>query len=103
MSPGTLSSLTKKLPCSPMGNACYSCDCDSFVIEWIIGVAASIEGVKSMPVVSIQRQPEPDTLWQVGIREEMPSECDQIRISLFNGGLGGVWFKTPSRNDRSHE
>src|SRR6266849_606770 len=103
MSPDTQSSLTKKLPCSPMGNACYSCDCNSLVIEWIIGVAASVESVKSVPMVSIQRQPESNALWQVGIREEMPSEGDQIRIALFNGGLGSVWFKTPSRNDRSRE
>src|SRR5580700_1390974 len=90
-------------PCSPMGNAYYSCDCDSLLIEWIIGVAASVESVKRGPVVGIQRQPEPDALWQVGIRDEIPSEGDQIRIALSNSSLGGVRFKTPSRNNRSRE
>src|SRR3977135_649241 len=65
-----------------MGNAYYSCACDSLLIERIIGVAASVESVKSVPVVSIQRQPEPNALWQVGIREEMPHKSDQIRIAI---------------------
>src|ERR1700722_17981453 len=90
-------------PCSPMGNAYYSCDCHSAFIERIIGVAASVESVKGGSVVRIQRQPEPDALWQVGIREEIPSKGHQIRIALFNGSLGSVRFKTPSRNKRSRE
>src|ERR1700704_1223333 len=86
-----------------MGNAYYSCDRDSLLIERIIGVAASVESVKSVPVVSIQRQPEPDALWQVGIREEMPSKSDQIRIAISNSCLGSVRFKPPRRNNRSRE
>ena len=70
-----------------MGNAYYSCDCDSLLIERIIGVAASVESAKSVPVVSIQRQPEPNALWQVGIREEMPPKSDQIRIAISNSSL----------------
>src|ERR1700674_2285142 len=92
-----------QLPCSPMGNAYCSCDSDSRFIEWIIRVAASVESVKRVTIVSIQRQPEPDTLWQVGIREEMPSEGDQIRSALSNSSLGSVRFKTPSRNNLSRE
>src|SRR5712692_4663020 len=80
-----------------------SCDSDSPFIERIIGVAAGLESVKRVPIVSIQRQPEPDTLWQVGIREEMPSEGDQIRIAHCNSSLGCVRFKTPSRNNPSRE
>ena len=70
-----------------MGNAYYSCDCDSLFIERIIGVAGSVESVKSVPVVSIQRQPEPNALWQVGICEEMPPKSDQIRIAISNSSL----------------
>src|SRR5580704_6177977 len=86
-----------------MGNAYYSYDCDSLLIERIIGVAASVESVKRGPVVGIQRQPEPDALWQVGIREEIPSKSHQIRITISNSSLGSVRLKTPSRNNRSHE
>src|SRR6266853_119317 len=80
-----------------------SCDSDSPFIERIIRVAASVESVKRVTIVSIQRQPEPDTLWQVGIRDEIPSEGDQIRIALSNSSLGSVRFKTPSRNNLSRE
>src|SRR5258708_38584777 len=78
-----------------------SCDSDSLFIKRIIRVAASVESVKRVTIVSIKRQPEPDTLWQVGIRDEVPSEGDQIRIALSNSSLGSVWFKTPSRNNPS--
>src|SRR6202047_5580132 len=71
--------------------------------ERIIRVAASVESVKRVTIVSIQRQPEPDTLWQVGIRDEIASEGDQIRIALSNSSLGSVRFKTPSRNNLSRE
>src|SRR6266853_979709 len=80
-----------------------SCDSDSPFIERIIRVAASVESVKRVTIVGIQRQPEPDTFWQVGIRDEMPSEGDQIRIALSNSSLGSVRFKTPSRNNPSRE
>src|SRR5713226_1990817 len=80
-----------------------SCDSDSPFIERIIRVAASVESVKRVTIVSIQRQPQPDAPWQVGIREEMPSEGDQIRIAHCNSSLGGVRFKTPSRNNLSRE
>src|SRR3984893_8884116 len=80
-----------------------SCDSDPPFIERIIRVAASVESVKRVTIVSIQRQPEPDTLWQVGIRDKMPSEGDQIRIALSNSSLGSVRFKTPSRNNPSRE
>src|SRR5258707_7266544 len=80
-----------------------SCDSDSPFIERIIRVAASVESVKRVTIVSIQRQPEPDTLWQVRIREEMPSEGDQIHIALSNSSLGSVRFKPPSRNNLSRE
>src|SRR6266481_7660635 len=80
-----------------------SCDSDSPFIERIIRVAASVESVKRVTIVSIQRQPEPDALWQVGIRDEMPSEGDQIRIALSNSSLGSVRFKTPRRNNLSRE
>src|ERR1700681_1088082 len=86
-----------------MGNAYCSCGSDSLFIERIIRVAASVESVKRVTIVSIQRQPEPDTLWQVGIRDEMPSEGDQIRSALSNSSLGSVRFKTPSRNNLSRE
>src|ERR1700730_9658281 len=90
-------------PCSPMGNAYYSCDCHSPFIERIIGVAASVESVKRGTIISIQRQPEPDALWQVGIREEIPSEGDQIRIAISNSSFASVRFKTPSRDNPSRE
>src|ERR1700720_2991971 len=80
-----------------------SCDSDSPFIERIIRVAASVESVKRVTIVSIQRQPEPDTLWQVGIRDEMPSEGDQICSALSNSSLGSGRFKTPSRNNLSRE
>src|SRR5713226_6337296 len=80
-----------------------SCDSDSPFIERIIRVAASVESVKRVTIESIQRQPEPDAPWQVGIREEMPSEGDQIRIAHCNSSLGCVRFKTPSRNNLSRE
>src|SRR5882724_351205 len=80
-----------------------SCDSDSPFIERIIRVAASVESVKRVTIVRIQRQPEPDALWQVGIRDEIPSEGDQIRIALSNSGLGSVRFKTPSSNHLSRE
>src|SRR5258707_6384559 len=80
-----------------------SCDSDSPFIERIIRVAGSVESVKRVTIVSIQRQPEPDTLWQVRIRDKMPSEGDQIRIAHCNRSLGGVRFKTPSRNNLSRE
>src|SRR5712671_6906658 len=86
-----------------MGNACYSCDSDSPFIERIICVATSVESVKRVTIIRIQRQPESDALWQVGIRDEMPSERDQIRIALCNSSLGSVRFKTPSRNNLSRE
>src|ERR1700682_3655127 len=92
-----------QLPCSSMGNAYCSCDSDSLIIERIIRVAASVESVKRVTIISIQRQPEPDTLWQVGIRDEMPPEGDQIRSALCNSSLGSVRFKTPSRNNLSRE
>src|SRR5258708_19896621 len=78
-----------------------SCGSDSPFIERIIRVAASVESVKRVTIVGIQRQPEPDTLWQVGIRDEMPSEGDQIRIALCNSSLGGVRFKAASPNNLS--
>src|SRR5580700_143696 len=74
--------------CSPIGNAYYSCDCDSLLIERIIGVAARVKSVKRGPVVGIQKQPEPDMLWQVGIREEISSKGHQIRIAISNSSLG---------------
>src|SRR5882762_7093184 len=80
-----------------------SCDSDSPFIEWIIRVAASVESVKRVTIVRIQRQPEPDAPWQVGIREEMPSEGDQIRIAHCNSSLGSGRFKTSSRNNLSRE
>src|SRR5216683_1146321 len=80
-----------------------SCDSDSPFIERIIRVATSVEGVKRVTIVSIQRQPEPDAPWQIGIRDEIPSEGDQIRIALSNSSLGSVRFKTPSRNNLSRE
>src|SRR5712671_4804624 len=80
-----------------------SCDSDSPFIERIVRVAASVESVKRVTIVTIQGQPEPDAPWQVGIREEMPSEGDQIRIALSNSSLRSVRFKTPSRNNRSRE
>src|SRR5712672_2117460 len=80
-----------------------SCDSDLPFIERIIRVAASVESVKRVTIVSIQRQPEPDTFWQVGIRDEMPSEGDQIRIALCNSSLGGVGFKAASRNNLSRK
>src|SRR5260370_34555826 len=92
-----------QLPCSPMGNAYCSCDSDSLFIERIIRVAASVESVERVTIVSIQRQPEPDTLWQVGIRDEIPSEGDQIRIALSNSSLGSVRFETTTRNNLSRE
>jgi hypothetical protein len=70
-----------------MGNAYYSCDYDSLLIERIIGVAASVKSVKRGPVVGIQRQTEPDALWQVGIREEISSKGHQIRIAISNSSL----------------
>src|SRR6266849_3041812 len=72
-------------------------------VEGIIGVAASVESVKRVPVVGIQRQPEPDAFWQVGICDEMPSEGHQIGITLSNGSLGSVRFKSARRNNRSRE
>src|SRR5713226_8398461 len=75
----------------------------SLFVEGIIGVAASVESVKSFPVVSNQRQPEPDAFWQVGICDEMPSEGYQIGITLSNGSRGSVRFKSARRNNRSRE
>src|SRR5258708_24396438 len=72
-----------------------SCDSDSPFIERIIRVAASVESVKRVTIVSVQRQPEPDAPWQVGLREEMPSEGDQTRIARCNTTLGGVRVATP--------
>src|ERR1700674_2140448 len=92
-----------QLPCSSMGNAYCSCDSDSLFIERMIRIAASVESVKRDTLIRIQRQPEPNTLWQVGIRAEMPSEGNQIRSALCNSSLGRVRFKTSSRNDLSHE
>src|SRR5258708_19992732 len=80
-----------------------SCGSDSPFIERIIRVAASVESVKRVTIVGIQKQPEPDALWQVGIRDEMPSEGDQIRIALSNSSLGSIRFKTPSRDNLSCE
>src|SRR6267154_6756423 len=80
-----------------------SCDSDSPFIERIIRVAASVESVKRVTIVSIQRQSEPDALWQVRIRDEMPSEGDQIRIAVSNSSLGGIRFKTTRRDDLSRE
>src|SRR6266852_6671760 len=75
----------------------------SLFVEGIIGVAASVESVKGVPVVSVQTQPEPDALGQVGIRDEMPSEGHQIGITLSNGSLSSVRFKSARRNNRSRE
>src|SRR5258708_6673917 len=80
-----------------------SCDSDSPFIERIIRVAASVESVKRVTIESIQRQPEPDAPWQVGIRGETLSEGDQNRIAHCNRSLGWVRFKTPSRNNLSRE
>ena len=78
-------------------------NCDSLFIDRIIGVATRVESVKSVPVVSIQGQPEPDALWQVGIRDEMPSEGHQIGITISNGSLRSVRLKSASRDSRSRE
>src|SRR5258708_37094721 len=75
----------------------------SLFIERIIGVAVSIGRVKRIPVVSIQRQPEPDALWQVRIRDKVPSEGNQICIAVSDSSLGGIRFKTSRRNDLSRE
>src|SRR6266436_2979678 len=75
----------------------------SLFIEGIIGVAASVERVKRVPIVSTQRQPEPDAHWQIGIRDEMPSEGNQIGITLSNGRLSSGRFKSARRNNRSRE
>src|SRR5260370_39742999 len=80
-----------------------SCDSDSPFIERIIRVAASVESVKRVTIVSIQRQPEPDALWQVGIRDEVPSEGNQVRIAVSNSSLSGIRFKTSRRYDLSRE
>src|SRR5260370_10306943 len=80
-----------------------SCDSDSPFIERIIRVAASVERVKRVTIVSIQRQPEPDALWQVGIRDEVPSEGNQVRIAVSNSSLSGVRLKTSRRYDLSRE
>ena len=44
-------------------------------------------GMVNISIVRIQRQPEPDAPWQVGIREEMPPKSDQIRIAISNSSL----------------
>src|SRR5258708_22835577 len=75
----------------------------SLFIERIIGVAVSIERVKRIPVVSIQRQPEPDALWQVRIRDKVPSEGNQICIAVSDSSLRGTRFKTSPRNHLSRE
>src|SRR5260370_8699300 len=80
-----------------------SCDSDSPFIERIIRVGASVESVKRVTIISIQRQPEPDALWLVGVRRERPYEGDKSRIALCNSSLGGVRFKTSSRNNLSRE
>src|SRR6202022_5086320 len=73
----------------------------SLFIERIIRVTARVKSVKRVTVVGVQRQPEPDALGQVGIRDEMPSEGHQIAITLSNGSLGSVRFKAARRNNRS--
>jgi hypothetical protein len=37
-------------------------------VERIIRVAMGVEGIERIAIVGIQRQPELDTLWQIGIR-----------------------------------
>src|SRR6266853_6348830 len=59
----------------------------------------SVEGVKRVAIVRIQRQPEVDTLWQVGIRQEMPPEGNQVGISFLYDFLGRSGFKAPGCDD----
>src|SRR5260370_13406085 len=68
-------------------------------IERITGVGASVEGVERLAIVRIQRQPEPDTLWQVGIRQEMPPESNQIGVSFLYDFLGRSGFAAPGCDD----
>ena len=72
-------------------------------VERIIRVAVSLEGVERIAIVWIQRQPEPDALWQVGIRDEVPSEGNQVRIPVSNSSFSGITLKTSRRNDLSRE
>src|SRR5258706_13052695 len=65
-------------------------------VERIISVAMSVEGVERVAIVGIQRQPEPDTLWQVGIRQEKPPEGNQVGISFLYDFLRRSGFKPPA-------
>jgi hypothetical protein len=67
--------------------------------ERIIRIALSVEGVERVAIVRIQRQPEPDTLWQVGIRQEMPPEGNHGGVSVFYDFLSRSGFKAPGCDD----
>src|SRR6185503_15907619 len=73
------------------------------LIERVIGIAVGVEGVESLAVVLVKRQPEFDALRQVRIREEMAPERHRISISLFYNLLGRVGFESTRGDDAPFE
>jgi hypothetical protein len=56
----------------------------------------SIEGVERVAVVVVERQSPPDALGQVGVRDEIAPECNQIGVTLLDDRLGATGSKPPA-------
>jgi hypothetical protein len=58
-----------------------------------------VEGIERVAIVRIQRPSEPDTLWQVGIRQEMPPEGNQVGTPILYDFLSRSGFEAPGCDD----
>ena len=71
-----------------------------FFVKGIVDVASMVASVERRPIVSIERKPQFNSLGQVGIRDEVATKGDQVRIPGFHNGRCALGIKTSSRDDR---
>ena len=63
----------------------------------------SVAAVETAAVVGVKRQPEPDALGQIRIRDKMTPERNQVSIAVGNDFFGAFGVEPSGCHDRSFE
>ena len=63
-------------------------------VKRVVGVAVRVSAVERRSIIGVKRKPEFDALWQIGIRDKMTTESNQVGISFLNNRLCALRFET---------
>jgi hypothetical protein len=69
-------------------------------VDRVIDVSFGAGAIKRRPIIAVERQPKPEAFNEIGIRDKMPAERNQIRIAFIEDFHRSFAVKAARRNHR---